>query len=228
MAYKSLRRKTPGGEAGREPTWYAFIAATLLVGWTLALIFGNANFSSNMHPYYDVTNLNTYPGVDPSRTHGQQLLDAGRVVFTRSSALDLSKSFGFRNVDTYCVAPITASSERLASYDFWAVGVNCCSGNKPDFHCPGFDNPRIHAGLRLMDNSQREYFKLAVEQAEAAYRIRAASPIFFHWTEDPIGEMNRYQDSGFKYYLLGVMSFFALQLFLVVVFSSGLSQLGAR
>jgi len=227
MALKAAWRKRSGA-APREPTWYVFVLTTLLLGWTIALILGNANFRSNMQPYYDITNLNTYAGVDPAKTHGQTLLDAGRVIFSRTARLDITKSFGFKNDNTYCVAPIVSSREKLASYDFWAVGVNCCSGNRADFQCDKYDSARAHAGLRLMDGGQKDYFRLAVEQAEAAYNIRAGTPLFFHWTEDPIGETNRYQDSGFKSYILAVLIFFAVQLFLVVMSSIGFTQFGSR
>lgn len=219
MAFRAFRQKM-AGNTNREPTWYLFLAVTLFVGWVLAVALGCANFAKSMRPYYDVTSLNTYPGVDPAKTHGQQLLDAGRVMFTRDSRLDISKSFGFKNSDTYCVAPITSKmDEKLASYDFWAIGMNCCTGNQPDFHCDGYANPRAHGGLRLMDSSKNEYFQLAVQQAKAAYKIRADNPLFFHWTEDPIGFVNNYQHSGLKNYVMGVLMFFALQLFLVIVFS---------
>jgi len=227
MAFQALRRRW-AGDAQREPTWYVFVALTLFVGWVLALILGSANYRSNMQPYYDMSSLNTYPGVDPSMSHGQQLLDAGRVTFTRESRLDISRSFGFKDETTYCVAPIVSSRDRLASYDFWAVGAGCCSGNHPDFHCRDYNNPRAHAGLRLMDSGQAKYYRLAIEQAEAAYGIRAETPLLFNWMEDPIGEANGYQDAGFKYYLFGVFMFFAFQLFLVVIFSIGFAQLASR
>mmetsp|Transcript_13106 Transcript_13106/g.29755 ORF Transcript_13106/g.29755 Transcript_13106/m.29755 type:complete len:308 (-) Transcript_13106:15-938(-) len=221
--WQKRARDTP-----REPTWYMFVSLTLLLAWVLALILGNANYSTHMRPYYDVTNLNTYAGVDPAKARGQTLLDAGRVMFTRTARLDISKSFGFKNGNTYCVVPVVSSEERLASYDFWAVGVNCCSGNKPDFQCSNYDSPRAHAGLRLMSDGERENFRLAVEQAEAAHGIRAQSPLFFYWTEDPIGETNGYQDRGFKFYILAVLLFFAVQLFLVVMSAVGFVQFASR
>merc|ERR1740121_3126179 len=100
-------------------------------------------------------NLNTYSDVDPSQMKGQQLMDAGRIVFTQNSKLDIRRSMSFKNLDSYCVAPITIGNENttyaaLASYDFWAVGINCCSDNTADFHCGEFDNSKAHAGLRLM------------------------------------------------------------------------------
>lgn len=216
------RRKTDDNSA--EATWYVFVTMTLLLGWLLGFSLGCANFWGNMQPYYDVTNLNVYPGVDPAKAHGQELLDAGRIMFTPTSVPDVSKSSSFKSVDEYCVAPITSSAEPLASYDFWAVGRNCCSSSQLDFHCGHYTNSRAHAGVRLMDNSQWEYFRLAVRQAEAEHKITARTPLFFEWVEDPIGEMKFLQDTGLKYYIFGALMFFALQFFLVVVSAIGFAQ----
>ena len=42
---------------------------------------------------------------------------------------------GFKNLDLYCVAPIVVGDEAIASYDFWAVGLNCCSGVPIEHRC---------------------------------------------------------------------------------------------
>eukprot|EP00443_Scrippsiella_acuminata_P017585 CAMPEP_0115252966 /NCGR_PEP_ID=MMETSP0270-20121206/44425_1 /TAXON_ID=71861 /ORGANISM="Scrippsiella trochoidea, Strain CCMP3099" /LENGTH=235 /DNA_ID=CAMNT_0002668449 /DNA_START=69 /DNA_END=773 /DNA_ORIENTATION=- len=191
------------------------------VGLRVAL--GDMNFSSNLQPFYDVLNLNYYAGVDPLKLQGQQLMDAGRIIFTENARLDLSRSMGFKNSEIYCVAPVTVVSKNvshadLMTYDFWAVGMNCCSGNAKaaDFSCGDYNNPRAHAGLRLMRDDQRAFFRLAVQQAEAAYNIKAVHPLFLHWMQDPMAEVNSYQDNGYRYYLIGIWSHFGIQLFLVV------------
>mmetsp|Transcript_20878 Transcript_20878/g.60270 ORF Transcript_20878/g.60270 Transcript_20878/m.60270 type:complete len:320 (+) Transcript_20878:29-988(+) len=209
-----------------DEMWYTFSTAALLVATLAAAIFGDINFWFNMQPYYDVENLNTYPSVNPAREKGQQLMDAGRVYFADGTGLDMAKAMGFKNLDLYCVAPITHGQEQMASYDFWAVGVNCCSGVSSDFRCGEFNNPHARSGLRLMRDDQRAFFRLAVQQAEAAYNIKATHPVFFYWMQDPVAEMNAYRDDGFKYYLLGSFSFFAFNLFCVVCAIVGFSKIG--
>lgn len=230
LAFDAARKKATN-DSRREPTWYIFTFGTTGIAWFLALIGGDINFFHNMQPFYDLMNLNVYPSVDPARMRGQQLMDAGRIIFTEDAKLDVTKSMGFKNLDIYCVAPITIGNASvpympLATYDFWAVGVNCCSGDKADFHCGDFANPRAHAGLRLMRDDQRAFFRLAVQQAEAAFNIKGTHPLFFHWMQDPMMAVNLYQDEGFKFYLLGMFSHFTFQLFLVTSAVLAFSKMG--
>lgn len=227
-----LRRLTAAGDEPRQPSWLLFLALSSAVAWTFGVVFGNANFRSNMQPYYDYANLNDYTRVDPSRMRGQQLMDAGRVNFTASTVLDLSKAMGFRDLDTYCVAPITVRRNdtvlQLQSYDFWAVGMNCCEGDKvaDNFRCGEYSNPFAHQGLRLLRDDQRPYFRLAVQQAEASHNIKATHPLFFYWGSDALEEMQAFRDEGYKYCLIGMLGFFAFQVLCVGLATFGFSKLG--
>lgn len=207
--------------SGGHATWAIFLFLTMLLSWSIAQELGWQNFSYNLKPFYDIVNLDTYPQVDPSTFRGQQLMDAGRIVFTPDSRLDLQRSMGFKNLDMYCVAPITVGNENvtykaLQSYDFWAVGLNCC-GDRGDFKCGEFNNPNAHAGLRLMRDEMKPFFRLAVQQAESAFNIQAVHPMFVHFMQDPTAEAQAYQEDGFKYYLLGIFWHFVLQLTLVIL-----------
>mmetsp|Transcript_126088 Transcript_126088/g.288615 ORF Transcript_126088/g.288615 Transcript_126088/m.288615 type:complete len:155 (+) Transcript_126088:546-1010(+) len=152
-------------------------------------------------------------------------MDAGRVYFTRGSKIDTSRGVAFKNLDTYCVAPIVNGDSKPDTYDFWAVGINCCSSVAPDFRCGQYNNPSARSGIRLMRDDQRPFFRLAVQQAEAAFRLTAAHPLFFYWMQDPVAEMNEYRDDGFKYYLLGVFAFFVLNIAGVICSAVGFSHL---
>lgn len=200
---------------------------TLLLAWTAGVVAGDLNFAFNMESFYNFQSLNFYPDVDPSTASGQMLMDAGRMVFTPNSHLDLTKSMGFKQQDTYCVAPVTkaltgavnasrqGSQQTRENYDFWAVGVNCCSGNLPDFRCPHFNDAKARGGMRLMEDGQRAFFRLAVQQAEATYNIKATHPIFIHWVPDPLAEAQARQQQGFQCFLQGVLTFLSVQCFLV-------------
>merc|ERR1711866_4659 len=110
----------------------------------------------------------------------------------------------------FCVAPITrgTNNETLLHYDFWAVGVGCCSGLKPDFHCKNFNNPHAKGGLRLMRDDERAFYRLAVQQAEAAYNIKAVHPLFFEWVQDPIDEMAQLEEFGMRNFHMGACAAF--------------------
>jgi hypothetical protein len=224
-----------GNLAHHTPTWAVFLFLTCFLAWVAGLMAGDMNFNHHMSPYYDVANLNTYQNVNASEQGGQQFMDVGRIMFSEGSQLNLTLSAGFKNVDDYCVAPIVSSSSSLPTYDFWAVGVNCCPSQAGDtatginwhFNCGEFDNKRAHAGLRLMKNDQRAYYMLAVRQAEAKFDIKAYHPLFFHWMQDPIAEVNSYMDDGWRSYTSDCFLHFIFQLFLVLIACCCFSKMGA-
>lgn len=230
MAFVTLRArrqiKVTAAKDWGPSLWQPLLCVMLLAAFVGALICGDFNYWDNLQPYYDSLNLQYYAGVDPSKYWGQQLMDAGRVRFTDTTILDVKKSMGFRNEIWYCVVPITSNATAsLASYDFWAVGTNCCSGPSTEFRCGEYTNPSARSGLRLMRDEQRPFFRLAVRQAEAAFNIKSPHPIFFHWMEDPLLEVSAYRDEGYRFYVLWVFGFFGINLFCIVAAAVVLTKL---
>jgi hypothetical protein len=199
-----------------DPKPMALITVTALIGWIVAMWMGNENYQDHMRPYYDINDLAVYHNVDPSKYTGNQLMDAGMIHFSKGSRLDLAKAMGFKSKDIYCVAPIVKGSN-MSTYDYWVVGTNCCSPHHPDFQCGEYTNPDATWGLRLMDESLREFFRLAVQQASITWNLNAPNPKFMYWLADPMLEVQAHVDEGWKSFLLFVSGAFAVQLFLVVL-----------
>jgi len=202
---------------------FTIVALNVAVAVAVGYIWGDYVHQRFMKPFQDISNLNTYPNVHPSLYNGQQLMDAGEIEFIAGSHLDLAKSYGFKNEDIYCVAPVVGPDQKagngtkLATYDFWAVGTNCCSGHTPDYHCGEFSNPRARKGLRLMRDDERNFFRLAVEEAKAAYNIEANHPVFMYWMENPSIEVKQYQEDGYSRFYLGLLAFALVQLCVVIL-----------
>jgi len=225
LAVEAARRRYFRGDTAREPYWYIFLATTMTLAYIFAIYLGFTNYWNNTLPYEDLMNLSYHPGVNPATTPGRQSMDTGRILFVDGTKLDISKSIGFKNVDMYCVAPITFQGKELESYDYWAIGLNCCSGGPGDFHCGEFSNPRARGGLRLMRGDQRSFYRLAVQQAEATYNIKADLPLFFYWMQEPVAGMDAYRSDAMRYFLLGLGVAFFCQLLLLVLAVLGHSKL---
>jgi len=229
-ALAALRAKWRHDESN-EPTWYVFLFITAAISVIVAVILGDQVFSNFMQRYYDYLNLNDYSSINVSTMRGQQLMDGARLNFVNGTSPDLRKAIGFQNLHTYCVAPLSIADpnnvrSELASYDFWAVGIDCCSGDNTDFHCGEYNNPKALAGLRLLEDSDRAYYRLAVQQAEAMYHIKAEHPLFLYWTADPVQEMQSWKQEGYKFFYLGMLVHFFWQLFVVSLAVAGFEKMG--
>lgn len=217
VAFQSYRRKLT--DEMHQPTWYVILFLASLLALVLALLGGVAIFSQNYSAFNDLWNLNDMSNVDPARMRGQQMMDVGRATFVNGTHLDLKLAMGFMNDDVYCVAPITSMQTPLKVYDFWAVGKNCCSGSPGSFRCANFDNPSAKAGLRVTTDGPRAFYRLAVQQAQANFQIRAEHPLFFHWVEDAASEQTLALTVCWRSYVLGVLAHFFLQFAIVLVAS---------
>jgi len=205
-------------ETGDHAAWTLFILITCCVAIALALVLGGTNYQQNMRGVFDVSALSSYTGVNPATMRGQELMDAGKVTFVDGADLDMRYSNGFRNTDVYCVAPITVNNAVLASYDFWAVGKNCCSdSDKTDFKCGNVNHRGSRGGVRMVSDSDRDFYRLAVQQSSSSHAIKAIHPLFFRWTDDPAEEQEALERAGYQWILAGMIGYFLFQLFLVVI-----------
>lgn len=219
LGHMLWRRRMGDSTVFATGSWLLVLSISIMIGMSAGIVSGNRNFWTSSEVFYDVTALNSYTGVDPAHISGQELMDAGRIVFVDGAHLDVKRSVGFKNKETYCVAPITVSSNAsantlLPAYDFWAVGKGCCSSDAGggDFWCGSWNDPEAHGGIRLMRDQDRAFYRLAVQQAQSAHGVKAVHPLFFHWVRDPTEDTLAYQRDSFKTYLLGMFAYFGFQL----------------
>jgi len=220
--YKAVRNSM-------DPTWYAFSAFVLWFAFVAGCLFGDQNYWYATQRFYAPEAMKTYPNLDPAKTNGIQIMDAGRAYFKEGTRLDVDKGMAFTHNDVYCIAPIVHKDSELEYYDLWAVGKNCCSTADPQFNCDMGTGKNIkRAGLRAVEEtdnliwSQRGdeqlYYRLAVSMAEAAYNIKSMHPIFFHWVQDPDAETMRYFEVGYKLWILGCGLHFGVNTFFLAAF----------
>lgn len=216
-----------GGRLGNaEPrylhnfAWWGTLAALSTVAFVAGLSVGDT-LEKNMSAYYDINTLNKYDNLDPARTLGRQRLDAGRVIFTQGSRLSLNQSMRYQKNGgaSYCVVPIVAAvSEPLpATFDFWAIGKDCCSEDGKDFHCGAATDHSARGGIRVVDEGDVEKYREAVQLAEEAHRIQSVHPLFFEWVANPIGELVSTKEQVFQQYCTDILVFSAVMAALVCV-----------
>lgn len=167
------------------PFW-TFVFA--VVAMSLGVHFGNYLWT-DLYRYYELNMLRQYKGVNPQKTPGQQMEDAGVVSFASGVGLERGHGGCFVNGDTYCVAPIAMNSKvgdnvEHGTHDYFAVGINCCDCPSTSFRCGAWDNPYANGGLRSVDVLSRAYFKLAAQEWSARTNVEAKSPLFFRWVEN--------------------------------------------
>lgn len=226
-ALLTMRRKAVHPDA-YEPNWMCTFFILMLLALTLASSIGEAIYLYGYFPYLSTKALGAYNDVDPSKTSGAQLMDAGVINFMNESVLNLDLSMGFWNVaERYCVAPIVRPGADSASYDFWAVGMDCCDkGTDANFHCPHFSSEVAHSGYRLTADDARPFYRMAVQQSEAAFGITANHPLFFLWSDNATEDLEGYRVWADEAMLIGIFGHFVLNSFLVVCMAILFTKVG--
>lgn len=216
-------------KAGAEDrAYHLYVGISLTVAVSLGWVMGDISFWQYMQPTYHIDHLATYTNVDPSSqmlwsgehvpARGRRYQDAGKVYFSHDTVLDRSKATSFKDGNLYCVAPIVnPNCKSNCGYDFWAVGINCCSDVAADFRCGDFNSTRAKSGLRQVVETWRPFFRLAVLQAEGFHGVTSRHPLFFHWVEDPVAELHSWRLSGYRDYILAMITGFILNVAAVVL-----------
>lgn len=216
LLYSAWENRSRGLQEGFYPVHLslALLVATLLGGFS-----GTSTYAATSGPIYAAENMATYADVDPSSitlasgevrpTRGARYMDAGKVYFKSDTALDISKSMSFKSGDIYCVAPIVnPNCKKNCGNDFWAVGINCCSEDKADFHCGEYNSKNAKSGIRMLSDTQRPYYRMAVLQAESARKVTSPHPVFFEWVQDPLAVMQEQKRAAFSQFVLWMFAFF--------------------
>jgi len=227
-ALASLYKAVQARKSDPEPTWYSYAALAIAVAAVTGLLCGYANYVSLAKPYFEIRDLKAAHQINARYERGQNMMDAGIIYFAHGNQLDGQKSWHFMHHTQYCVAPVTASygAPTTRSYDFWAVGEDCCSMSSSDFRCGEWSNAAARSGIRVLDDPALPFYRLAVQQAETLYGIQAAHPIFVRWSQDPLAEVNSWNAHAFRNYLFMLCFSFVVSLFFVVLASSKYAFVG--
>jgi hypothetical protein len=223
--YLAFVARSNAARRGRHNPWHIFFMITLGLSWVVAAFFSEVNYWYFMHTFYDLHSMRAYNNIDPTEVSGMRVMDAASVGFIDGARVVTDMAMSYTTWDVYCVAPITTDAGlpsqggKLASYDYWAIGVNCCNaGTTTGYHCGQYQNINARQGLRLIDNEQIKYFQLAVQQAEAAYGVSARHPVFLYWVQDPDAQMVSFFTQGLKNWIMACSVHFCLILLIVTCF----------
>jgi len=143
-------------------------------------------------PFYAVVLGREYGDVVAS-SPGAAYQDGGRFHFARTSAVDYNRVVGFKNRDSYCVAPVVdAGAAQTRKVTFWAVGVNCCSF-RGDFKCgdAGNDSGMVKGAARappdgVLFRPWEAGYANAIRQAASIYDLEVdEEAILLSWVDDP-------------------------------------------
>jgi len=211
-----------------EPSWYTYFALMTGVAVFGGMLLGMDIFKKYSLPYYMVKDLKVIGHLDVNQERGQNVMDSGIVYFADGNGLDPTRSWHFKHGTVYCVAPIVKGGgvPSTGTFDFWAVGKDCCSVSASDFRCGAYNNPNARSGIRVLDESSRAYYRLAVEQAETLYGVMATHPVFFEWSQDPLETVNSWNEKAFTRYLVAVAFAFVVTLFGVAMASCKFAWIG--
>lgn len=179
------------------PSWFGFYSTSM--GWAVicGLLVGQALYQQYMKPTYSAESLHAVQNVYPNRFATNTEVSAfGSINFGIGTRVDTSKSMGFEGDAVFCVAPLVVVGEPMPSYEFWAVGKDCCTDASNDFHCGGFNQTQNVEGFHLMNQTAEPYYLKAVQRAVQAYGVLVVHPVFIERKDDALSALEARKLNG--------------------------------
>lgn len=216
-----------------DPTWFTYLAIAIFIAIVAGIALGAYNYITYLEEYYEVMDLKVITNINVTTEKGQDVMDAGVLQFSEGTMLSDDMAWHFKYSTTYCITPVISNSSVLTvapmlSYDFFAVGTDCCSETASDFRCGDYDDLSVRSGLRIIDDTAIKYYTLAVEQAISLYSINSPHPIFFQWLSEPLTEVNSWKTSSTRNFVGGIAFAFVTSLFFVFLATCFFAWIGRR
>lgn len=190
--------------------WWPFWRFAMCVfAAVLACCFANVIWYDYFLQYHQMLRLQAYNNINPAVATGDRLQDAGVAVFNKSANVDRARTGCLKNDVTYCVAPIIIGSEfdraNGGNHDLFMAGTDCCKC-PGEFRCDAWNVPMSAlGGLRIVDNYDTPFYRLASEDWGATYGVTSKRPLFFKWVKDPTGTWNELRTNGVRIMLLSIV-----------------------
>lgn len=178
--------------------WWPFWTVVLILGGTaIGATLGKVLWFHSLKRYWDIHALQRYSDIDTDVVSGDRIADVGLISFEEGTSIDRAAGGCFLNAGhTYCVAPILKGGQiqsqlgdmpRTGTYDFFAVGIDCCTCPNQDFRCgDAWASPTARGGLRMTDDSLLPFYTLAADDWAAEYEKASRHPLFFEWVRAPL------------------------------------------
>jgi len=144
--------------------------------------------------------------------------------------VDTTQAVGYKDLYTYCAAPILAGAPGVVQY--WAVGYECCKA-RGTMECDGVADPSARTGVRVPEvepllfsvgfvGTQFYEYKRAVKMAEWEYGLHSApDALFVRWTAGADPLVNELWMKGLLLWGGGLVVFIVLCVFLLVIGTAG-------
>lgn len=189
---------------------FHYIGVLCSLATLFGLCVGLSVYYSTMIYYYSYFDMGKYTNVAASQSPAE-FLDAGMLLFTSDTRLDLTRAVGYRSVKegrTMCVAPVVDNADPQAPVNFFAVGINCCE-ERQSFNCDSAQDSQARSGLLMLQpdmlvsdsmewavnpdglDAFKEAIRLSQTTADAD-KVR-----FLRWVRDPVDETDQFWYQGF-------------------------------